>query len=503
MIRKLIPISAVALCAMSFHALALSFPRTVEVVEYRNAELNHYFLTSNPSEIASLDAAPATGWKRTGASFTAFDKTSDYCGGCVAVSRFYGTPGIGPSNQHFFTAFRDEAEGLKQPGSGWTYESDAFAVMLPNPDSNCAPKETPVYRFYNASTGHRYVVRDADRQAMGAEGWTAEGLAFCAGGITADVLQRITMQLPPTGRVLTGGGCDAIDSGGCIAVNNLSMPATPQVFSLNDQSLFTQRSGWPSLSAMNIFVDGSLAADASQLAFVQLPQIPLSPVIGVHVDTRSKLSHIPLSPVSPYSSVIPSYKLPAYNESLSTDPIVFPWAAGKSTQLAIGFEMLVKRIETRSPDSNAYGHTSVEFVDTRSGGRVLFNLLAYGTISTGEVAWRDDFTGKTTVGGPFRSGSPYGRSVSSSTLSTPPGFVNPAYYSGASLLYVLAILEFEFRIDRDEFGRVLDSARIANASLSPDPADYRIAGFSFKNEVVGDGEIGVTLGYYSLALLSR
>src|ERR1700736_4748727 len=107
--RKLI-LLAIALCAGSMHALAQMGAGSVEVVEYRHAALNHYFITSNVYEIAALDAAPATGWTRTGLAFYAFDKVSDLCDGCVPVSRFYGTPGLGPPDSHFFTAFRAEAE---------------------------------------------------------------------------------------------------------------------------------------------------------------------------------------------------------------------------------------------------------------------------------------------------------------------------------------------------------------------------------------------------------
>ena len=44
----------------------------VEVIEYYNASVDHYFITAIPQEIANLDGGLAPGWTRTGLSFLAF-----------------------------------------------------------------------------------------------------------------------------------------------------------------------------------------------------------------------------------------------------------------------------------------------------------------------------------------------------------------------------------------------------------------------------------------------
>ena len=74
------------------------------VTEFKNVHLNHYFLTANPEEVAAIDAGKSgPGWIRTGHGFRAYSSTNGSCGGCLPVSRFYGTPGIGPNSpvSHF------------------------------------------------------------------------------------------------------------------------------------------------------------------------------------------------------------------------------------------------------------------------------------------------------------------------------------------------------------------------------------------------------------------
>src|SRR5687767_2862834 len=63
----------------------------VTVVEYYNATLDHYFITADPAEIASLDGGGLGGaWQRTGESFEAWD-ANDGPQSSVQVCRFFGT----------------------------------------------------------------------------------------------------------------------------------------------------------------------------------------------------------------------------------------------------------------------------------------------------------------------------------------------------------------------------------------------------------------------------
>ena len=90
-------------------------PNAVNVVEYYNASLDHYFITWVPSEIAKLDAGTAIkGWARTGRTFKAFATPQP---GTTPVCRYYIPPASG--NSHFFG--RDPAECIataaKNPSS--------------------------------------------------------------------------------------------------------------------------------------------------------------------------------------------------------------------------------------------------------------------------------------------------------------------------------------------------------------------------------------------------
>jgi len=58
-------------------------------------------------------------------------------------------------------------------------------------------------------------------------------------------------------------------------------------------------------------------------------------------------------------------------------------------------------------------------------------------------------------------------------------------------------------MNRDEFQRAVNAARTVDSALSADPADYLVDNFHFNNEVFGDGEIGLNLDSYTLALLRR
>ena len=143
------------------------------VVEFHNRLLGHYFLTADAQEAAGIDAGAAgPGWERTGFAFDAWglNDLGQSCPGCLPAARFYGTPGLGP-NSHFYTLDAQEAGGLKLPGSGWTYEKDAFHAWPPEADGSCAYELKPVYRLYNGrwmfnDSNHRYTTSPRVREEM-------------------------------------------------------------------------------------------------------------------------------------------------------------------------------------------------------------------------------------------------------------------------------------------------------------------------------------------------
>jgi lysyl endopeptidase len=149
---------------------------TVAAVEFYNAALDHYFLSTNPVEINDLDTGVHVGWVRTGLRFNAY---ATQVAGTSPVCRFYRSPAFGDS--HFYSASPAEcaATAAAHPVD-WVYESaNVFYVALPDPTSGaCAANARPVWRFFNnVTTNHRYTAEVKDRDAMRFDPatWTAEG----------------------------------------------------------------------------------------------------------------------------------------------------------------------------------------------------------------------------------------------------------------------------------------------------------------------------------------
>ena len=67
----------------------------VPVVEYYNASLGKFFVTSFANEIALLDSGTVVGWERTGFRFLAYTGPG---AGRSPVCRYYVTPSAGSSH---------------------------------------------------------------------------------------------------------------------------------------------------------------------------------------------------------------------------------------------------------------------------------------------------------------------------------------------------------------------------------------------------------------------
>jgi len=192
----------------------------VEVVEFHNATLDHYFISADPAEVAVLDGGAFGGaWKRTGSTFPAWDVVGSPSG-TVPVCRFFGTDRyradgsrIGP-NSHFYTADPNEcafvktawqsvaSDGISYPA--WTFEANAFAVKLPVGGA-CPAGTQPLYRAYNngarGDPNHRYSLSAGVLQAMA--GWAFEGLVMCLPQAVDSVV------LPPQLAACEPGDCPA------------------------------------------------------------------------------------------------------------------------------------------------------------------------------------------------------------------------------------------------------------------------------------------------------
>ncbi len=154
-------------------------PGVTLVYEFYNTGLRHYFRTASAEEAAAIDRGSAgPGWIRTGDNFYAYNAGSNSPG--LDVCRFY-TFG---ANSHFYTAFANECAGLKAPNSGWIYEGLSFRIPLPQGGA-CSAGTIPVYRLYNnrfqfTDSNHRFTTVLANIAPLQAQGWTYEGVVFCA-----------------------------------------------------------------------------------------------------------------------------------------------------------------------------------------------------------------------------------------------------------------------------------------------------------------------------------
>lgn len=472
------------------------------VIEYFNVGLGHYFLAMNPNEMTAIEAGSAgPGWVRTGFSFDAYPiplglgtRCPGDCG--VPVSRFYGTPGLGP-NSHFYTANPVEAQFLQRPGSGWSFEKLEFSIPVPDAAGQCGPGRVPVYRVYNNrwmynDSNHRFVADRAQRDRMLARGWVDEGVAFCAYGAREMPIKSFLVHVDLERKILPSAQCEdeSVNLGPCMALNNLPVPRNlmgPYRYMEPPPSGFFERTGMTSL--VNYVVDVSPTQAAIENVFVQGGTGSRTSVLGIHVDTRSRGAPL-------LSSVNPLYQLPTTVAPGTFDPRFFPWApAEDAVQLKVSYVVNVKSLQVRNAQSHAFGHPTLEFMERRSGRNLYFTALTYGTVDANDLLVVDGSTGKVIVGTTLRAASPYLRNVGLPSLYTAPGFVAPNYWGWGGA--------FEFRIDRAEFQRILDAARTLDATLSADPADYLLDNFHFNNEVFGDGEIGLNLADFKVELVRR
>jgi Repeat of unknown function (DUF5648) len=169
--------------AALFAVLAiLAYPaeaETVRAVEYFHPAFEHYFVTSNPGEIAALDRGAVTGWFRTGQRYRVDDAPD---AGLAPVCRFF-TAVFAGKGSHFFTASTAECEQLKA-SADWSYEGVAFYAASPDAQGNCSVGSAAIHRLYNAGRGgapnHAYTADASKKDTLVGAGWVAEGVAFCA-----------------------------------------------------------------------------------------------------------------------------------------------------------------------------------------------------------------------------------------------------------------------------------------------------------------------------------
>ena len=153
---------------------------TVEVVEYRNAKLGHYFMTASDAEKVKLDSGATAGWSRTGFGFTAYAPGSG-APGAAPVCRYYGRPEAG-LDSHFYSSSPAEcAEVAAKFPAAWIREADnVFEVIQVDPKTvTCKSAGSPIYRAFNgrSDANHRYTSHVIDQMAMEDQGWKPEGVS--------------------------------------------------------------------------------------------------------------------------------------------------------------------------------------------------------------------------------------------------------------------------------------------------------------------------------------
>ncbi|HEY1327901.1 MAG TPA: matrixin family metalloprotease [Casimicrobiaceae bacterium] len=156
---------------------------TVDVVEFYNASLDHYFITWIASEISNLDAGlTPTRWTRTGYAFKAYATAQP---GTSQVCRFYIPPADG--NSHFFGRSPVECSAAQSAHPEFVLEDPSYMHLYEPVAGVCPAGSTPIYRLFNgrADVNHRYTTDRGVRDFMVAKGWVAEGdgadrVAMCA-----------------------------------------------------------------------------------------------------------------------------------------------------------------------------------------------------------------------------------------------------------------------------------------------------------------------------------
>jgi lysyl endopeptidase len=163
--------------------------------EYYNVTNDHYFITADPGEAASLDVPTTrvTGWYRTGQQFGVYPAGTI---GTAPVCRFFGDLPIGGPNSHFYTADRGECNAVAAVNSGWKLEgADAFRVVLPI--GNACPAGTrALYRAYNYHNTPTY-----RNTLTGRNGYDSNHRYFTDPGYFDIMIEKSTWNLEPSGRV--------------------------------------------------------------------------------------------------------------------------------------------------------------------------------------------------------------------------------------------------------------------------------------------------------------
>ena len=171
-----------------------SSPVIKTMTEYYFAPLDYYFITSRGTDKAVLDGA--TGWSRTGKSFSVFASTVP---GSAPINRFYFDQIARNKTRgsHFYSLLSTDVAALTAANPGNTQGAgkafnegvDSFAYLPTFANGkgvSCAAGTVPVYRMFRGNArvpddpNHRFTTDKAVFDQFVANGWDDEGIAMCA-----------------------------------------------------------------------------------------------------------------------------------------------------------------------------------------------------------------------------------------------------------------------------------------------------------------------------------
>ena len=223
--------------ATNFAGVAVTLPATlIDVVEFYNQELDHYFISPLAPDIDALDSGRFGGWARTGLTFRAYaTEPSGFPspppggeGTVNPVCRFFIPPQHG--NSHFFSASPADCtfildHTVTDPNfSGYIHESpNAFYIALANTTTGACPAGTaPVYRLWNqrVDSNHRFTIDPVVKTGMVARGFVAEGYGPQAVNMCAISFGQPFPQFAATSGSPLAPGCDGVPATGTVFENS-------------------------------------------------------------------------------------------------------------------------------------------------------------------------------------------------------------------------------------------------------------------------------------------
>jgi Abnormal spindle-like microcephaly-assoc'd, ASPM-SPD-2-Hydin/Repeat of unknown function (DUF5648) len=166
-------LASLAIMQISGVATPIITAPTVDVIEFYNAAMDHYFMSSLLPDIEALDSGHFPGWVRTGHSFKGYPQSAT---GASPVCRFYMPA---PQDSHFYSASTAECSAVAAKYPTFVLEApDVFYISLPDTATGTCPAATvPVFRLFNnrADANHRYTTDLQIKAQMIGQGYTAEG----------------------------------------------------------------------------------------------------------------------------------------------------------------------------------------------------------------------------------------------------------------------------------------------------------------------------------------